>query len=111
MTLLILLRPILTYGFQGTKKPGVKAEYHAMIFTGREVPSLLPGEQLIKRPVRMDPSRPEEKLDSKSRVNYAKVYTIEHNTKVCFIGKIHSDSRATFETDFKAIDSEDVNEG
>jgi hypothetical protein len=80
-----------------------------MIYIGQEVPSPLPGEQLVKRAVRMEPSSPEEKLDPKSRVNYAKVYTIEHNIRVCFIGKIHPDSRATFETDFKAIDSQDVN--
>jgi hypothetical protein len=101
----------LTYGSQGTNKPGVKAEYHAMIHTSREVPSPLRGEQLVMRAVRMEPSSPQEKLDPKSRVNYAKVYTIEHNIKVCFIGKIHTDSRKTFETDFKQIDSADVNEG
>jgi hypothetical protein len=100
----------LTYGYQGTNKPGVKAEYHAMIYTGREVPSSLPGEQLVRRAVRVEPSSPEEKLDPKSRVNYAKVYTIEHNIRVCFIGKIHADSRATFETDFRLIDNEDVSE-
>lgn len=100
----------MTYGSQGTNKPGVKAEYHAMIYTGREVPSPLRGEQLVRRAVRMEPSSPEEKLNPKSRVNYAKVYTIEHNIRVCFIGKIHTDSRATFETDFRVIDNEDVNE-
>jgi hypothetical protein len=101
----------LTYGSQGTNKPGVKAEYHAMIYTGREVPNPLWGEQLVKRAVRMELSSPEEKLDPTSRVNYAKVYTIEHNVRVCFIGKIHADSRATFETDFRAIDNEDENDG
>ena len=101
----------MTYGLQGTNKPGVKAEYHAMIYTSQKVPSPLPGEQLVKRAVKMEPSSPEEKLDSKSRVNYAKVYTIEHNIKVCFIWKIHTDSRKTFETDFKLVDNEDVNEG
>jgi hypothetical protein len=101
----------LTYGSQGTNKPGVKAEYHAMIYAGREVPSPLQGEQLVKSAVRMELSSPEEKLDLTSRVNYAKVYTIEHNNRVCFIGKIHADSRATFEMDFKLIDNEDENEG
>jgi hypothetical protein len=98
----------LTYGSQGTNKPGVKAEYHAMIYTDEKVPSPLPGEQLVKRAVRMEPSSPEEKLDLESRVNYAKVYTIEHNIRVCFIGKIHANSRATFDTDFKVVDNEDV---
>jgi hypothetical protein len=31
---------------------------------------------------------PRDKLDPNSRMNYAKVYTVEHNVKVLFIGRI-----------------------
>jgi hypothetical protein len=49
-----------------------------------------------------------DKLALESRVNYGKVYTVEHNVKVCFIGEIHADYRARFFTDFKIVfDSED----
>jgi hypothetical protein len=58
----------------------------------------------------MEQSSTREKLEPESRVNYAKVYTIEHNIRVCFIGKIHTDSRATFETDFQVVDNQYVNE-
>jgi hypothetical protein len=59
----------------------------------------LPGEKkLLKKPVRVTSTSPKDKLDKASRVNYSKVYTIEHNLKVCFIGQIHKDSEAIFFT-------------
>jgi len=57
--------------------------------------------------VRVESEGAREKLALESRVNYSKVYTVEHNVKVCFIGKIHRDSVATFFEDFKFVDSKD----
>lgn len=34
---------------------------------------------------------PQDKLNAASRLNYAKIYTVEHNVKVLFIGKIASE--------------------
>lgn len=60
-------------------------------------PAPLPGESgIYKRPVKADSINAREILASQSRVNYSKVYTVEHNAEVCFIGKIHRDSEATF---------------
>jgi hypothetical protein len=93
--------PILTYGRQGTNKRGVKAEDHAIIYTGEIEPAPLLGETGIHhRSVRVDTKDSRGKLEPESRVNYSKVYTVEHNVKVCFIGKIHEASVATFFTDF-----------
>lgn len=45
-----------------------------------------------KAPLRVVPARPEEKLDSMSRVNLGKTYTVEWNTKVKEIGDVdHKD--------------------
>jgi hypothetical protein len=94
--------PVLTYGEQGTSKPGVNADDHAIIHTDRNPPRELNGERrLVKKPIRVVPESPNHKLRPESRVNYAKVYTIEHNVKVCFIGQIHKDSEAAFFTDCK----------
>lgn len=83
-------------------KRGVKAGDHAIIYTGKVAPLPLQGENRIhKRPVRVDNSDSRRKLAPQSRVNYNKVYTVEHNVKVCFIGKIHGDSKTTFLTDFE----------
>jgi hypothetical protein len=62
----------------------------------------LPGEKkLLKKAVRVTGTSPKDKLDKASRVNYSKIYTIEHNLKVCFIGEIHKDSEAIFFTAVK----------
>jgi hypothetical protein len=59
----------------------------------------LPGEKkLLKKAVRVTGTSPKDKLHKASRVNYSKIYTIEHNLKVCFIGQIHKDSEAIFFT-------------
>ncbi|PMD67526.1 uncharacterized protein K444DRAFT_494050, partial [Hyaloscypha bicolor E] len=78
--------PIKTYGGQGTRKAGAQALHHAVIYSGKEVVDK--GENLIKKAVRVEMSSPREKLDSASRINYARVYTIEYNVKVLFIGRV-----------------------
>lgn len=105
--------PIFTYGWQGTAKPGVKGNDHAIIYTSSHAPKELEGEKkLLKRPVRVNNISDKEKLDKASRVNYSKVYTIEHNIRVCFIGEIHKDSKAIFFTDFKrTFEKDDESEG
>jgi len=90
---MIIIRPILTYGGQGTKKRGLHAEFHAQIYTldknQKKAPPLEPGElPLTKKAIRVDPISPSHKLDSASRLNYAKLYTVEHNVKVYFVGRV-----------------------
>jgi hypothetical protein len=100
--LTFLSRPILTYNHQGTIKSGVKREHHTIIYTSEHPPGELPGEpKLFKNPIRVEPYTGRDKLEISSRLNYAKVYTIEHNVKVVFIGKIHKDSVHTFFVDFE----------
>ncbi|KAE9367987.1 hypothetical protein N431DRAFT_548269 [Stipitochalara longipes BDJ] len=83
-----LCLPIHTYQHQGTTKAGAQAQHHAAIYSGKEV--LYEGENLTKKGVCVDMFHPSEKLDPASRINYAKVYTIEYNVKVFFIGKVYS---------------------
>lgn len=47
---------------------------------------------LTRQPIRMEASSPRHKLDRASRLNYAKIYTVEHNVKVWFIGEVHQES-------------------
>jgi hypothetical protein len=95
----------LTYQGQGTRKAGVKPQDHAIIYTedkkkiggkskrGSEKPTEAEGEEkLSKRPIRMAPKTSRDQLDPLSRLNYAKIYTVEYNLKVHFIGEIHRDS-------------------
>jgi hypothetical protein len=83
--------PILTYGLQGVLKRGVHPEDHAAVYSSRNNrPYLLDAEARLplKRPIRIDMKDVSEKLDPLSRLNYAKLYTVEHNVKVYFIGKV-----------------------
>ncbi|KAG4435140.1 hypothetical protein IFR05_009372 [Cadophora sp. M221] len=94
-------RPILTYGGRGTLKPGVHREDHAVIYTGVG-PTLLPGETLSKTALHMEPNDKSQKLDKDSRVNYAKIYTVEHNVKVFFIGALTKNAQAQLGADYNA---------
>lgn len=48
-----------------------------------------------------------EKLDKTSRMNYAKVYTVEHNVKVYFIGEIYSKDWNILVEDYNRINKLD----
>ncbi|KAL8753306.1 MAG: hypothetical protein Q9184_005460 [Pyrenodesmia sp. 2 TL-2023] len=81
--------PISTYSGKGAGKKGVDQKAHAIIYTGSEPPEKLKTEVgMNKSPIRVVPSRPDEKLDSVSRVNMGKMFTVEWNTKVKDIGQV-----------------------
>ncbi|KAG4439648.1 hypothetical protein IFR05_004845 [Cadophora sp. M221] len=95
--------PILTYGGKATLRLGVKPEVHAIVYMDGQLPQPLPGEALSLEPIKVNPKTNRDKLDPASRVNYAKIYTVEHNVKVQFIGKISDTSRRTFMNDFDLV--------
>ncbi len=81
-------RPISTYGGRGVTKRGVIAKDHTIIYTGDQAPDRLEGEEaMYKEPIRVIPD-PGALLDSRSRLNFGKVYTVEHNVKVKNIGVV-----------------------
>lgn len=85
----ITRRAILTYSGQGCKKRGVKPAKHGIAVEDGLRARLLPGESALGfRPVRVKLTAPGEKLASESRVNYAKLVSVEHNVKVVFIGVV-----------------------
>ncbi|EPE30928.1 hypothetical protein GLAREA_03895 [Glarea lozoyensis ATCC 20868] len=89
--------PLLTYSGQGVVKRGVHPEVHAAVFTA-DGPKLAPGEAdvLTRPPIRFLSKSPREKLDPMTRLNYAKLYTVEYNIKLRFIGKIDPTSMPDF---------------
>ncbi len=89
----------MTYGGQGTLKYGADPEDHAVVYTSK--PQYIEGEdRIIKKPVRIELKDPKEKLDPTSRLNYGKIYTVEHNVKVFFIGQVARNHEQTVATDF-----------
>ncbi|KAK7932571.1 hypothetical protein PG985_003283 [Apiospora marii] len=82
------LRPILTYERRGCTKPGVQPGVHGIIYSQGRRSELKPGEKdLGYKPVSCT-MNPHEILVKESRVNYAKLVTIDHNADVQFIGSI-----------------------
>ena len=83
-------RPVQTYRRQGATKVGVLVEDHAVIYTGGEgdaPPPLLEGEGITKQALRVV-TNGNEVLDTCSRINFRKTYTVEHNVKVLSIGVV-----------------------
>lgn len=93
-------RPIQTYNGQGAAKPGLIKNQHAIIFTGSRAPEPKhdegpdpsnPLEQGMRPSIRVKQKVYKEKLDKMSRLNYRKIYTVEHNVKVRDFGEVHKD--------------------
>jgi hypothetical protein len=73
--------------------------HHAIIFTGskppepqkNEIPNAKkkPRERGMRTPIRVKQTDYHEKLDPMSRLNYKKIYTVEHNVKVRDFGQVH----------------------
>jgi hypothetical protein len=80
--------PIMTYGRQGVAKPGVIKCHHAVVYTSRKEPAPQKneapkrGEKGLLTSIRVKANSRQEKLDPLSRINFSKIYTVEHNVKV-----------------------------
>ncbi|KAK4191410.1 hypothetical protein QBC35DRAFT_12329 [Podospora australis] len=81
--------PILTYSSRACTKKGVKPQTHGIVYSSGSRPRMVPREpDLGFPPVRLELYEMTEKLDWRSRVNYAKLQSIEHNCQVLFVGRI-----------------------
>ncbi|OTA97449.1 hypothetical protein M434DRAFT_275372 [Hypoxylon sp. CO27-5] len=84
--------PIRTYGREGCRKNGLNPKTHGIIYCSSlrlRPPTLLEGEpELGFAPIQMVGYKEEDLLPKESRVDYAKLVTIEHNAKVSFIGVV-----------------------
>ena len=77
--------------------------HHAIIFTTREVPKLLPGEEptyvgstldSLRHEIRVIPNDRSHRLDPASRLNFAKIYQITYATcEIYVFGRVAPESR------------------
>ncbi|KAK1140563.1 hypothetical protein N8T08_010200 [Aspergillus melleus] len=90
--------PVSTYSRKGVAKTGVDASKHAIIHMQGTEPQLGSGEpHMTKGPLEVAPASPDQKLDHMSRLNFGKIYTVEHNVKVLPVGKITERSMPRFQ--------------
>ncbi|GAQ12256.1 hypothetical protein ALT_9577 [Aspergillus lentulus] len=89
--------PITTYNGKGVAKPGVNPAEHAIVYMQGSVPTCKADEpRMTKEPLEVEPARPNERLDEMSRLNFGKVYRVEHNAKVRHVGMISWTSMVKF---------------
>jgi len=90
-------RPINTYNGQGVTKHGLSDEdkrAHSIVYMTDTQPFCLPEEEkyLTKKLITVEKASDDQKLDIMSRLNFKKIYTIEHNVKVMNVGRVTRDS-------------------
>ena len=89
-----LCLPIHTYNGQATTKPGIVAQDHAAVVSEHAKVQYLPREtELVKTPlyIRVE-NISTGPIDVASRINFAKIYTVEYNVKVRKVGRFVGDS-------------------
>lgn len=80
--------PIQTYGGKGVTKRGVNPKDHAALVPKGKEQQLISGEKLTRDPLHLVIEDRHTKLSSASRINFSKVYTVEHNVKVYSVGRV-----------------------
>ena len=95
----------MTYNGQGVAKRGAASAHHAIIYTGTE-PRPTQAERkkgTMRSSIKVAQDDPATRLDPLSRLNYSRIYTVEHNAKVKAFGWIHPNSRRQFDIDREAV--------
>lgn len=77
---------------------------HGIVYTGKEAPVASPAEiGMQPYAIRVIPDDGRDKLDYMTRVNYGKVYTVEHNVKVRRFGVVDQKSLANLLDQFRNV--------
>jgi hypothetical protein len=104
-----LSRKIQTYGREGVGKPGREKHSHSIIYTGRSAPQPtereVPGrhEEGMLPSVRVTPLNKHLKLDSMSRINYSKVFSIDLTVRVRDFGLVDEKFLHVFRRNFATV--------
>jgi hypothetical protein len=92
------IRPINTYNGRGLSKPGFSREdrrAHAVIYMSGTTPWLAGNElDVVKQPIAVDKSSEDQVLDKYSRLNFARIHSVDFNTKVMDVGFVAKNSLA-----------------
>jgi uncharacterized protein DUF6590 len=77
--------------------------HHSIIYTQDEPPEPLPGEVLTKKAIHVKAKHKGAGLQPTSRLNYSKIYTVEHNIPVADIGEVEKEDIAYIKECTRAI--------
>jgi hypothetical protein len=91
---------ISTYGGQGTTNSGLNPAEHAAVVPEGGTVELHPAENLVHGAIEVKIEGEDVGVDPMSRINFAKIYTIEHNIRVRNVGRVTAISLSEIETQF-----------
>jgi hypothetical protein len=74
-----------------------------MVYSSDRPPDELPGEKLTKKPIRVELRHGGEALVAASRLDLAKIYTVEHNIPVAPVGDVDKRDLPRLERYFREI--------
>ena len=92
--------PLNTYNRKGTGKDGIRPDDYAAVHPVGGKPSVGPEENMSKEPFPIKVEDPRETIHPKSRLNFGRVYTVEHNIKVLKVGRIPDEHLARLDRYF-----------
>jgi len=98
-----------TYSGLGVAKEGVIKAYHSIAFAGNRIRKQhrterpRGQEQGMMSPIRINIRPNREAPHEMTRIDFSKVYTIQHDVKVLNYGDIHSDYLHTFKSHWKDV--------
>jgi hypothetical protein len=102
LTLANGISQISTHNGQGTT--ALRSQLEGVVFSGRTVPTLQHNEQGLQPvAIRIDLDDNATALHHTSRINYSKVYTIEHNVKVKPFGMVNRDHIRSLMDQFRTV--------
>ena len=87
----------------GRGSPQGNKNEHGIIFTGKTAPAPQNERGMQEKAIRVNPDDKGAVLDPKSRINYGKVYNIEHNVKVKNFGSLSPEYLAALIEQFMAV--------
>jgi hypothetical protein len=93
---------IQTYEGRGCAKRSVNPYWHSQIYSTHHPEPLLPGEkEFVKSAIRLRLENGNGHLRPESRLNYARIYNIDHNQFVKSLGHIAKDDFVKVQTYFR----------
>lgn len=96
-------RPILTYAHHDVVKGSVRPD-HVIVYTGDYFNGRPELEiSLATEPIKVIPKTPRDKLNPGSQIDCSKIYTIEHNLRVQFIGEFDPQSKGEVKAAVEAV--------
>ncbi|GAB7326379.1 hypothetical protein MBLNU13_g10410t2 [Cladosporium sp. NU13] len=87
----------------GRGSPQANKNEHGIVFTGKSAPVTQNERGMQPKAIRVNPDDKGAVLDPKSRLNYGKVYNIEHNVKVKNFGSLSPEYLTALLEQFTAV--------